>query len=227
MTRMRKKYHGPDDLPEIVPVFPLPAILLLPRTQLPLNVFEPRYIAMVDAALAGNRIIGMVQPRFDGDGEPDLEGSPPLCPVGCLGRIITFAETRDGRYLTTLTGISRFRLIEEIETDTPFRQFRIDAREFADDFMPGIGEDDVDRDGLIGAFQAYLDKTEMDADWKTVERASNEVLVNTLSMLSPYGPAEKQALLEAPDLATRASTLIAVTELALAQAESEAKSVLQ
>jgi Lon protease-like protein len=205
-------YRGPGDLPPTIPVFPLTGALLLPRGQLPLNIFEPRYVAMVDAALAGDRVIGMVQPRLDGG---VLSGrDPALCAVGCAGRLTSFSETGDGRYLISLTGIARFRLVEEVRTGTPYRMARIDASDFADDFVARAGEDAVDRAGLIKAFRVYLDANNLEADWDSVSRASTETLVNALSMMSPFGPPEKQALLEAPDLKTRAATLVAIAEIA-------------
>ena len=213
------RYDGPGDLPEVIPVFPLPAALLLPRGQMPLNIFEPRYLAMVEAAIRGARVIGMVQPRFD-DGAVDLDGRPALCKIGCAGRLTAFQESGDGRIMITLTGISRFEIVEEIESGTPYRQCRIDAGPFADDFLARHGEAAVDRPTLIATFRRYLDANNLEADWPSVERATNEALVNALSMMSPYGPAEKQALLEAHDLGARARTLIAITEMALAQSEA-------
>ncbi|MEZ5840374.1 MAG: LON peptidase substrate-binding domain-containing protein [Hyphomicrobiales bacterium] len=220
-----RKYQGPKDLPPVMPVFPLSAALLLPRGQLPLNIFEPRYLAMLDDVLGGDRMIGMVQPEIRRGGvrnaeEVGLPDAPRLARVGCAGRLTSFTETQDGRYLITLNGVSRFHIVEEIETDKPYRLCRIDAEPFSSDFVPGFGEEAVDRAALLAAFRAYLDTNDMDADWDNVAQVSNEVLVNTLSMMSPYGPAEKQALLEAPDLVTRAETLIAVTEIALARANS-------
>jgi uncharacterized protein len=206
----------PNHLPEVIPVFPLAVALLLPRRDLPLNIFEPRYLEMVDDALAGHRLIGMVQPLIGPDG-PDETEPPALSPVGCLGRLTAFQETEDGRYLITLTGIARFGVLGEIETAKPYRQCRIDALPFAADFEPRRGEDAVDRRRLLATFRDYLEAHDLDADWDTVDRASNETLVNALSMMSPYGPREKQALLEADDLRTRAEVLIAVTEMALAR----------
>ena len=221
-----RTYRGPDDIPMVVPVFPLPAALLLPRGQLPLNIFEPRYLAMVDAALRGDRIIGMVQPRFD-HGSVDLTGRPALCDVGCLGRITQFAETGDGRILLTLSGIVRFSVSEELSTTTPYRQVRVATEPFAEDFEPNRGEAEVDRKALMSVFRAYLEANNLEADWASFDQAPTEALVNTLSMMAPYGPAEKQALLEAPDLRTRAETLIAITEMALAREADDFGSSLQ
>jgi Lon protease-like protein len=207
-------YNGPDDLPVEMPVFPLSGALLLPRGQLPLNIFEPRYVAMVDAALAGHRVIGMVQPRFD-LGEVLPGPHPPLCAVGCAGRITSFSETGDGRYLITLVGISRFRILEEPPSGRLYRVARVSARDFGADFVVRAGEGDVDRGGLLKTFQDYLAANNLEADWESVEKTPTEALVNALSMMAPFGPPEKQALLEAPDLKTRADTLVAITEISL------------
>lgn len=205
-------YRETNDLPEVIPVFPLAAALLLPRSEMPLNIFEPRYLAMVDAALAGDRVIGMIQPDAAvaaGTGEPGLFA------VGCAGRLTSFAETGDGRYLVTLTGISRFRILEEVTEGSLFRRCRITAEPFAGDFAGCAGEEAVDRTSVLRTFRAYLAAHDLDADWSSVDRASNETLVNTLAMMAPFGVAEKQALLEAPDLRARAETLVALTEMTL------------
>lgn len=208
-----KSYVKKSDFPDVVPVFPLSSALLLPGGQMPLNIFEPRYMAMVDEALAGNRMIGMVQPSFADKNE--LRAVPELCEVGCLGRITHFAEVDDGRYHVTLTGVSRFRIEKELPVNTAFRQCKI--LPFLGDLEPEKGAELVDRQQLLKAFKSYLDANGMDADWDSVGRANTAILVNALSMMSPYGPAEKQALLEAPDLKTRADTLIAITEISLAR----------
>lgn len=215
-------YEGSGDLPGRIPVFPLSGALLLPSGQLPLNIFEARYVAMVESVISGDRIIGMVQPALNASG---LSEPPALCQIGCLGRVIQFSETGDGRYLITLSGVTRFRVLEEMSVDTPFRQCRIATDEFADLSEPRRGEDDVDRPSLLRTFRAYLAANEMDADWESVERASNAGLVTALSMMSPWGPSEKQALLEAPDHAARAEMLIAITEIVLAGANAPASSL--
>jgi uncharacterized protein len=207
-------YGCPGDLPEIIPVFPLPEALLLPRAEMPLNIFEPRYVAMVDCALSGRRIIGMIQP--DEKAEAGAHGTG-LCTIGCAGRITSFAETGDGRYMITLTGISRFRVVEEVAAQAAFRQCRVTAVPFLDDFAVSAAEETVDRDAVLRAFRDYLSANSLEADWESVERASNETLVNALAMMAPFGAAEKQALLEAPDLRTRAETLVAITEMVLAK----------
>lgn len=217
-------YRSARDIPETAPVFPLAGALLLPGGQMPLNIFEPRYLEMIDAALRGDRLIGMIQPKFSGEtGDPDRPG---LCAVGCLGRIASFAETGDGRYLISLQGVCRFRVAEELAVRTPFRQCRITP--FGSDLDDSADAAAcVDRVELLRVFRAYLDANELEADWDSVQRAGNDTLVNALSMMSPYGPAEKQALLEAPDLKSRAETLIAITEMALARDRDDFGKTLQ
>jgi Lon protease-like protein len=212
MRTGNRRYNTPSDLPEVIPVFPLSAALLLPRADLPLNIFEPRYLAMIDRALCGDRVIGMVQP--DEDAAAGANG-PALLRVGCAGRITTFAETGDGRYLITLSGIARFRIIEEVATGLAYRACRVSAADFASDFADD-GDAPVDRPAVLRTFRAYLKAHNLDTDWESVGQASNETLINTLAMIAPFGAAEKQALLEAPDLRARAETLVAITELTLA-----------
>jgi uncharacterized protein len=208
-------YHAPGDLPEVIPIFPLEGALLLPRGQMPLNIFEPRYVTMIDDALrSGHRLIGMIQPDPT---HPGTEERPALYKVGCVGRISQFAETGDGRYLIQLTGIARFELDQELRLPTPYRQCRALYAPFADDFVARKGEEAVDREAVLRALTDFLEANNLKADWKDIESAPNEALVNALAMMSPYGPAEKQALLEAPDLKRRAEILIAVTEIELAK----------
>jgi Lon protease-like protein len=211
-------YRRSADLPDIIPVFPLPGALLLPRGQLPLNIFEPRYLAMVDDSLRdGHRLIGMIQPD---PAHPGPEDKPFLFKVGCIGRITQIAESGDGRYLLQLTGIVRFRVEEELNVATAYRQCRITTIPFVDDFTARKGEDQVDRKSLLEALQAFLKANNLKTDWDGIETAPNEALVNALAMMSPYGVPEKQALLEAPDLKSRAEILIAVTEMELAKKTS-------
>ncbi|MBX9465052.1 MAG: LON peptidase substrate-binding domain-containing protein [Aquamicrobium sp.] len=217
------RYRTARDLPETIPVFPLEAALLLPGGRMPLNIFEPRYLEMVDHALSHQRLVGMVQPRLDGALRDD--GEPELCEVGCLGRLTSFAETGDGRYLISLQGVCRFRVLSEMAVKTPFRQCRI--KSFIADLDLEAGAAEIDRPALLKAFRAYLKANDLDADWESVSRAENAMLVNALSMMAPYGAAEKQALLEAPDLKTRAETLIAITEIALARDDEDFGSSLQ
>jgi uncharacterized protein len=222
---MNAAYEKPADLPDVIPVFPLAGALLLPRGQLPLNIFEPRYMAMIDEALrVGHRLIGMIQPEAAHAGS---ESRPNLYKIGCVGRITQIAETGDGRYLLQLTGITRFRLEEELNVDTPYRQCRVTYAPFLDDFVARKGEDAVDRKSLLRALSDFLKANELTADWEGIENAPNEALVNALAMMSPYGSAEKQALLEAPDLKTRAEILIAVTEIELAKKSTGGETPLQ
>jgi uncharacterized protein len=211
---MNHAYCGPDELPEICPVFPLAGSLLLPRGELPLNIYEPRYLAMVDDALKGERVIGMIQP--DTATRPGATG-PALFSVGCAGRITEFGETGDGRYLITLSGIARFKVVEEIAVVTPYRQCRVDFTPFLVDFSPRAGEDQVDRDGVLRALRDFAETNNLQIDWNSIHSAPNEALVNALSMMSPCGPKEKQALLEAHDLKGRADVLVAITEVDLAR----------
>ncbi|HTV70492.1 MAG TPA: LON peptidase substrate-binding domain-containing protein [Rhizobiaceae bacterium] len=217
------QYRRAKDVPASVPVFPLSAALLLPGGRMPLNIFEPRYLQMVDEAMAGKRLIGMIQPRLDGKLRED--GEPELSAVGCVGRIVSLNESGDGRYLISLHGVCRFRLAEELSVKTPFRQCKI--LPFVADLTEEVGAGEVDRPGLLKAFRQYLEANQLDADWESVSRADNATLVNALSMMAPYGPAEKQALLEAPDLKTRAETLVAITEMALAQSNDDGSTRLQ
>jgi uncharacterized protein len=221
---MNAVYRGPADLPDIIPVFPLAGALLLPRGQMPLNIFEPRYLAMIDNALRGARLIGMIQP--DAVHSSDDE-RPTLFRVGCVGRITQLSESGDGRYLIELTGIARFRIVEELVVDTAFRHCRVTFAPFADDFEARKGEEEVDREALLEALTAFLKANDLQADWKGIESAPNEALVNALAMMSPFGAAEKQALLEAPDLRRRAEILVAVTEMELAKNKTPGDPPLQ
>jgi Lon protease-like protein len=222
---MNAHYRGPIDLPETIPVFPLPGALLLPRGQMPLNIFEPRYLAMIDDSLRdGHRLIGMIQPDPTQGGAPD---KPKLFKVGCVGRITQLAESGDGRYIIELTGVARFQVVEELTVSTLYRQCRVTFAPFADDFVPRKGEDAVDRAALLAALSDFLKANDLKADWDGIEKAPNEALVNALSMMSPYGTPEKQALLEAPDLKTRADILVAITEIELAKKNTEGEPPLQ
>jgi Lon protease-like protein len=202
-------YRKPADLPVAIPVFPLGGALLFPRSVLPLNIFEPRYLSMVDAALVGHRIIGMIQPA--GIVTPVAHGqtdNPDLSEVGCAGRITGFQETDDGRYLIALTGITRFRVMEEIRQNTPYRIVRADWDAFADDLSLNKALDDSVRQKLVSALHAYLERSGMKADWGAVEEAPVDTLVNSLSAGCPFSNPEKQALLEARTLEERCSALI-------------------
>ena len=219
-------YKGPDDLLDVIAVFPLPGALLLPRGQMPLNIFEPRYLAMVDNVLrSGHRLFGMIQPDAAHPG-PD-ETKPHLFQIGCVGRMSQFAESGDGRYLIQLTGVARFRIEEELAVTTPYRQCKVTYQPFIDDFTARKGEDDVDREALLRALTSFLKANNLKADWEGIENAPNEALVNALAMMSPYDAAEKQAMLEAPDLKTRAEILVAVTEIELAKSKTSGETPLQ
>jgi hypothetical protein len=218
-------YRGPGDLPEVIPVFPLPGALLLPRGQMPLNIFEPRYLAMIDDAFRdGHRLIGMIQPDIAHSASQD---KPKLFSVGCVGRITQLAESGDGRYILELTGVSRFKVMGELTVLTAYRQCKVDFFAFVDDFTARKGEDAVDRKRLIEVLRDFLKVNNLKVDWEGVENAPNEALVNALAMMSPYGPPEKQAMLEAPDLKTRAEILIAVTEMDLAKKRTSGDPGLQ
>ena len=218
-----KDYNRPADLPQKLPVFPLPGALLLPRADLPLNIFEPRYLEMISDALSGERMIGIIQPRDDSD----TAERPDLMKVGCAGRITSYAETPDGRMLVTLTGVSRFSVKSELAVDTPYRQVVANFKPFAIDLVMDLGAAEVNRPALLTAFKDYLTANNMSADWSEINAASTEVLVNTLSLLAPYPASEKQALLEAPELKTRADVLVALTEMALSKSFSGKRHKLQ
>ncbi len=218
-----RTYRNPSELPAVIPVFPLPGALLLPRGQLPLNIFEPRYLAMIDDAIRGERLIGMIQPD-----DPDTRAAhPALYKVGCVGRLTQISESGDGRYMITLTGIARFALLEELNVTTPYRQCKVDFGAFPGDFTPNAGADAVNREELLKTLAIYLKENNIEADWAGIEDAPTEALVNGLSMMSPYGAREKQALLEAPDLKARADILIAVTEISLAENKGDGEKSLQ
>jgi len=219
---INKPYESIDALPSVIPVFPLQGVLLLPRGQLPLNIFEPRYLAMIDDSMKSHRLIGMVQPSA---GWSEAAERPELERIGGVGRITQVAETGDGRYMINLTGIARFRIDEELSVVTPYRQCRVDYAEFARDLVAGAAEEAVDRPAVLRALQAFADANGLKIDWQGIEQAGNEALVNALSMMCPFGPREKQALLEAADPKSRAEVLIAVTEFELARAKGGTSSL--
>ena len=204
---MAHSYIRASDLPQVIPVFPLAGAIVLPRGQLPLNIFEPRYLNMIDDAMAGDRIVGMIQPS----GGP--EALPALSPVGCAGRITSFAETSDGRYLVTLTGVARFRILAELPVQTPYRQTRVDFESFALDLKAPGENEEFDRSDLLAALQGYLNPRGLDIDWDAARDAPPEALVNSLSMALPFEPAEKQALIEALTLNDRLGTLTALLRI--------------
>jgi uncharacterized protein len=198
------------DLPETIPVFPLPGALLLPRARLPLHIFEPRYLQMLDDALkTRTRLIGMIQPREVPNGKSKLQA------IGCAGRLTGFSETEDGRYMVTLSGISRFRVLSEVEGFTPYRRCTVDWSPFGRD----LGETETDyafkREGFLALLGRYFTAMDLSTDWGSLKEADPELLINSLSMLCPFQPEDKQALLEAPSLPTRRETLVTLMEFAL------------
>jgi Lon protease-like protein len=222
------RYRNIADMPDALRLFPLRGAILLPRASLTLNVFEPRYLALVDRALSGDRLIGVVQPAPDGSNAESPTGKTfPLRRVGCAGRISSFTEQEDGRVVITLAGIARFAVGTDQPSVEPFRVARADFTPYAEDFVGGHGENDVDRPRLIATLRSYLVANNLNADWERINSASNERLVNTLSILSPYGPEEKQALLEAPDLRSRAEVLVALAEMELAATDDGSGTSLQ
>ncbi len=217
-------YTSASDFPDVIPLFPMAGALLLPRGQMPLNVFEPRYVEMVDAALKSSRLIGIVQPLPD---QSSRISKPKLYKIGCIGRITQFAETGDGRYILTLSGIIRFEMLEELAALTPYRQCRFEVEPYLVDLEARAGEEAVDRQALIEALRKFSKANDVAIDWDGVKEAPNEALVNALSMMSPYGIKEKQALLEAVDLKSRAEMLVAITEMELARQSSDGEPTVQ
>jgi hypothetical protein len=208
--------RNPRALPAVIPVFPLTGAILLPKGLLPLNIFEPRYLRMFDDALAGARVIGMIQPR-----ENDSAPRPPLYEVGCAGRITAFQETGDGRYLISLNGLSRFRVASELDAATPYRQVNADYAGFPADMSEDKTSDNVDRERLFDAMRGYFASEGLSTDWKEAAAAPTEALVNSLAMGCPFAPNEKQALLEAGTLADRADCLIALMRMSGGEAPDE------
>jgi Lon protease-like protein len=215
---------GPRDevaLPDILPIFPLTGVLLLPRGRLPLNIFEPRYLAMTRDALGGERLIGMVQPsdpQDDGRGAGGL--NPPIYPIGCAGRLTQFSETDDGRFLITLTGVSRFRIREELPLLEGYRRVAADWQPFAHD-RERAGKPDFDRERLIRGLKGYFAQRQIQADFEAIEKAPGEYLVTSLAMACPFAPSEKQALLEAADPDERARLLTTLVEMAATEPPTE------
>ncbi len=199
------------DLPSTIPVFPLPRALLLPRARLPLHIFEPRYLQMLDDTLkTSHRLIGMIQPR-------DVLGSetPKLHRIGCAGRLTAFSETEDGRYMITLSGISRFRIASEVEGFTPYRRCEVTWDGFDRDLGPTEKDKGFDRETFLALLGRFFDDQSLKTDWESLREADDELLINSLSMLCPFDPEDKQALLEAPSLTTRRETLVTLIEFAL------------
>lgn len=206
-----------NDLPGTIPVFPLPGALLLPRARLPLHLFEPRYLQMLDDALkTPGRLIGMVQPN-----EVAGRSGIGLHTIGCAGRITQFSETEDNRYLITLSGISRFRVVKEVEGFTPYR--RCDVVWDGFDRDQGKTEEDTqfDRPAFLHLLGRYFEARSLSADWETLKEAEDELLINSLSMMLDFDPEDKQALLEAPSLSTRRETLVTLIEFDLRGGEGD------
>ncbi len=223
-----ERYRSPSDLPARIPVFPLRGAIVLPRATLPLNVFEPRYLAMVDDALRGDRLIGIIQPVGSGGetGSP-TDRAAPLQGIGCAARLVAFQEQPDGRILMTLAGVCRFDVVREVATDGPYRTLEVSYGRFGLDLGLLSGADDVPRAELLAVLRRYLDARNLKADWDAIEKSENEELVNGLALAGPFGPADKQALLEAVTVADRARALIALAEIDLAGGAGRAGSRLQ
>ncbi len=200
-------YRKPSDLPQTIPLFPLEGAILLPRGVLALNVFEPRYLNMVDDALGAERLIGMIQPATGDENNP----TPELADVGTVGRITAFQETEDGRYLITLTGVARFDMVREIEAGTPYRQALVDYEPFEVDFKSSMGHT-IDRASLIVKLKKYANLHGFNVDWDSVEQAPTETIINVAAQICPFDSAAKQALLESVTLEERNQTLIALLD---------------
>jgi Lon protease-like protein len=211
------------DLPQVIPVFPLDGALLLPGGELPLQIFEPRYLNMVDDVMGAERIIGMIQTRPGGDRE-----RPALADVGCVGKITSFAETSDGRYLITLTGVCRFAAGEELAVRLPYRQVRANYSAFEGDLdAEGEVAPEAARDRFSRALKRYLNRRELDLDWEMAGAAPLGALVNSLAMGLPFDPLEKQALLQAPNLAARFDALVTLLEIDSAEDGDDEKPLVQ
>jgi Lon protease-like protein len=205
-----------SDLPDTLSIFPLPGALLLPRAQLPLHIFEPRYLAMIEDCLkTKHRLIGMIQPRETPAGDPRLHA------IGCAGRLTGFSETEDGRYMITLSGMSRFRVKQEVQGFTPYRRCLVDWAPFGRDLGPAETDPGFRRDAFMAALGRYFTKMDLSTDWGGLKDADVELLINSLSMLCPFSPEDKQALLEAPTLETRRETLVTLIEFSLRSGDEE------
>ena len=219
-------YQVKTDLPSQAPVFPLSRALLLPGGQLPLNIFEPRYLEMFDDAIRGDRVIAMIQPLGEPTPQEEIVATDPqLYDIGCLGRITAYQESGDGSLLVNLSGICRFKIAGRVQSEKSYTIHEIDC--YDDDLVEKDENATIDRDRLLKTFRDYLEANQMDADWQSVEETETDQLVNALCMMSPYGPAEKQAMLEADNIAHRAEKLIAITEFELAKIEGSEGGSLQ
>ena len=215
---MLKRPETPAGLPDHLPLFPLTGALLLPFAHRPLNIFEPRYVEMIDAALAGNRLIGLIQPVDSAEESP--RGRAPLQKIGTVGRLTHWEENGDGRYFVILEGISRFELTGELTVMTPYRQGTISAERFVLDFERAHGEAEVDRPRFLKMMKDYAEFANFDLNWDEINKTGTADLVNFACMVSPYGAKEKQVLLEATTLSARAETLIALAEIEMAKGSS-------
>ncbi len=212
---IHRRPASPAELPASIPVFPLTGALLLPFSHRPLNVFEPRYVEMIDSALAGNRLIGLIQPEDTTEESP--RGRAPLQKIGTVGRLTHWEENGEGRYFIILEGLSRFELVSELTVMTPFRQATIDASSYASDFSRAFGEEEVDRDRFLKMMKDYAEFANFELNWDEINKTGTADLVNFACMVSPYGAKEKQVLLEARSLEDRAETLIALAEFEMAK----------
>jgi len=210
---MREAPHSIDELPEAIPIFPLAGVLLLPRARLPLQMFEPRYVAMTEDAVAGDKMIGMIQPRRQERQTPD--DTPAVFETGCLGRIVEHATTTDGRHLVTLAGVCRFVVARELSGERGYRRIAADYRPFVDD-LADAEAGSFDRPQFLSALRGYMDAKDISADWQAIDQTEDEQLITALAMLCPFSPSEKQALLECADLGGRARTMTALFEMARA-----------
>lgn len=205
------------DLPGTIPIFPLPGALMLPRARLPLHIFEPKYLQMIeDTMKTSHRLIGMIQPyEAPGSGEQKLHH------IGCAGRLTQFSETEDGRYMITLGGMSRFRVLHEVSGFAPYRRCDVSWDGFGADLGPTETDTGFDRESFLDLLNRYFEAQDLSTDWDSLKDAEDELLINSLSMLCPFDPEEKQALLEAPSLSTRRETLVTLLEFALAAGGEE------
>lgn len=211
---------GPEDLPEILPIFPLTGALLLPRGHLPLNVFEPRYLYLAEDALGSGRMIGLVQPVAP-ESDP-VADSAPVYGIGCSGRIVSFSETDDGRFLLTLLGVARFRILNELEIVRGYRRAAVGYDSFLGDLEEDPGAA-TDRPRLLAVLRAFFDLKEIDADWTAIDDAPDEALINSLAMICPFEPSEKQALLESPGLVERSALLTTLMEMDVHESEGTSR----
>jgi uncharacterized protein len=207
------------DLPAEFAIFPLEGALLLPRGRLPLNIFEPRYLAMTEDALGSGRMLAMIQPDPTAAATPN---GPGLYRIGCLGRLSAFSETDDGRFLITLTGLIRFEMAAELEPRRGYRRARGDFARFSDDLVLEPRPIGVEREALLAALRGYFARRELEANWDAIRRIPDDILVVTLAMMCPFEPAEKQALLEAPSEAERAAALLVLLQMGAAAPDSPA-----